>query len=515
MSNKKSRLKYSITNSIVGSVGQIVTILSGFILQTIFIHTLGSTYLGVKGLFSNILSVLSFTELGIGTAITFSLYKPLAHNDQREIALIMHFFKRAYELIGITVGILGILVIPFIHTLTHARIPYLYTYYLLYLANTVVSYFYTYKRTLLNADQLNYINLINQVGFKVIQMALQIVVLLVFKSFLWFLIIQLVITIISNIIISIDVDRRYRYLSDPNLYQGRLDKETIHEIFYNTVGSIGEKIGTIVVNSTDNILVSYFLNLSWVGIYSNYLMITGGVTNIISQAISAISASIGNLAVEKHDDKNYQLNIFNRSFFIVFAITYFCSVCLLTLVNPFISIWVGERYQMDNFTVTLLAINFMITGIRTIFISFVTAYGLYPKDGVKAVIEAALNFVLSVIYIKFLHLGVAGVILGTISSNILANWYEPYMIFKYGINKGNELPKFYTKCISYMILITVMMILSAHFLPMLVPIKGFIGFGILALITILFAVLSFVILFRHNQYFGFLIKILKKIVIRH
>ena len=515
MNTKKSRLKHSIINSIVGSLGQIVTILTGFILQTVFIHTLGATYLGVKGLFTNILSVLSFTELGIGTAITFSLYKPLAKDDKHEIALIMHFFKRAYELIGITVGVLGLLVVPFISKLTHAHIPGIYTYYLLYLANTVVSYFYTYKRTLLNADQLSYINLINQVGFKVIQIILQIVILLLFKSFLWFLIIQLAITVISNIIISIDVNHRYSYLSNPTLYKGKLDQSTVHEIFHNTVGSIGEKIGTIVVNSTDNILISYFLNLSWVGIYSNYLMITGGISNVISQAISAISSSIGNLAVEKHEDTDYQLNIFNRSFFIVFAITYFCSVCLLTLVNPFITIWVGSKYQMDFFTVTLLAINFMITGIRTIFITFVTAYGLYPRDGIKAVIEAILNFVLSVIYIKFCHLGVAGVILGTISSNILANWYEPYMIFKYGINKGNELPKFYTKCISYMLLIIAMMLIAAHFLPILVPIKGIIGFGILAIITVLFAIISFVILFGKNSYFNFLVSILKRIVLRH
>ena len=192
---RKSRFNYSIINSIVGGSSQIISLLTGFILQTIFIKTLGATYLGVKGLFSNILSVLSFSELGIGTAITFSLYKPLAQDNKKQIAAIMRFFKHTYEVIGILVGVLGVILIPFINFFTHIRIPYLYIYYLLFLANTVISYFYTYERTLLNADQLNYINLTNQIVFKVIQVILQAVVLIVWNSFFWFLVIQLLCTL--------------------------------------------------------------------------------------------------------------------------------------------------------------------------------------------------------------------------------------------------------------------------------------------------------------------------------
>lgn len=513
MDKKKSRMRYSLINSTVSSIGQIIMIILGFVAQTVFIHELGSTYLGIKGLFSNILSVLSFTELGIGTAITYTMYKPLSENNEQQIALIMNFFKKAYETIGGLVAIFGITLIPFIHYFTHTNIPGIYVYYLLYLLNTVISYFYTYKRTLLNADQQNYINSLNNMFFNFITIILQIAVLLIYKSFLGYLVIQFIGTLVSNVSVSKIVDKKYPFLKNEDYYDKKLPTKTVKEIFHNTIGLIGSKIGSIVVLSTDNILISYFIGLSSVGLYSNYMLVVNNLNSIIGTAMGSVTASIGNLAVEKND-KDYQYEIFEKSFFVAFATVFFCAVCSMTLLNPFIQIWVGNKYKLSNLTVFCIVFEFILIGLRQIFTSFVSAYGLYIKDGKKAIVESIVNFVLSVIYIKYFHLGIAGVVLGTISSNFLVNWYEPYIVMKYGIKLPNKLPRFYLKCLAYIIITTCIMLVFSCTLPMLFKKYNIINFLILLIITVILTLVVFILFFRKSRYFDFLISIMKRMVNR-
>lgn len=512
MEKKKSRLSYSIKNSFIVSISQVITILLGFVLQTVFIKTLGGTYVGIKGLFTNILSVLSFSELGIGTAITFSLYKPLAENNKEMIATIMHFFKRAYEIIGIFIGIVGLMLIPFLHYFTHIHIPFLYLYYVLYLANTVISYFYTYKRTLLNADQLSYINTINQIVFKLIQTFAQMFVLLAYHNFTLFLVIQLLCTLISNIIISYKVDKSYSYINDKKLIK-KLPKQTSKEIATNTFGSVGEKVGTIVVQSTDNMLISYFLNLFVSGVYSNYLLIINSLSSFIGQATGVISSSIGNLAVEAKEDKEKQYNTLKRFLFVDNFVIYVLSICIFSVINPFIDIWVGKKFEFSYIVVLLLMINFIINCLRSPITAFVTAYGLYAKDGVKAVIEAIVNLGFSIFYIKYLNLGVSGIILGTITSNILCNWYEPFIVIRYGMRLKEKFINFIFIFIKYLLIDAIVMIIIQKIVS-LINITGLLGVILGGIASLGVALLTFVILFNRNQDFSFLLSIIQKIIKR-
>lgn len=506
---KEGRLTKSIRNSYFVTINQFIGIILGFVLQTIFIKTLGGTYLGIKGLFTNILSVLSFSELGIGSAITFALYAPLAHGDKKQIASIMYFFKRAYEIIGCFIGIAGICLIPFIHYFTHIHIPNIYIYYILFLANTVISYFFTYKRTLLDANQKNYINTINQLTFKIIQVICQIIILLVFKSFIGFLVIQLLCTFFSNLFISVKVNKQYPYIKH---HEEKLPDSTKKIIFSNTVGSIGEKIGTIIVQSTDNMLISYFINLFASGMYSNYLLITSSLTAIVGQASNAVSSSIGNLAVEKKDDIDYQYNVLKKIFFIDHFIVFVVSICLLTLINPFIKLWVGAQYQFSYVTVFLLVVNFAITSLRSPITSFVGAYGLYARDGVKAVIEAILNLLISILYVKCFNMGINGIILGTITSNFLCNWYEPYVVIKYGMNIQNKFKDFILIFIGYLILDTVMMVVIHQLLSKIIIVHNFIQLIFLAVLTLIISLTLFVMIFKKDSNFEFFITLIRKII---
>ncbi|HIX02388.1 MAG TPA: oligosaccharide flippase family protein [Candidatus Ligilactobacillus excrementigallinarum] len=510
--NKKSRLYNSVKNSFAGSFTQLIIIILGFISQTIFIKTLGATYLGIKGLFTNILSVLSFTDLGIGTAFTFSFYKPLAENDEKTIAQIMRLFKKVYEGIGIIIGIIGIAIIPFIHYFTHIHIKYLYVYYLLFLLNTVLSYFFTYKRTILDADQLSYINLFNQTLFKLIQVIAQCLVLIVYKSFIGFLLIQIITNLASNILISIEVDKKYPFINNKKFIKEKLPSTKLLEIMKHAMGTIGQKIGTIIVNNTDNMLISYFIGLSVVGIYSNYILITSSLSGILNKAFQSIASSVGNLSIEKNENLDYQFEVFEKSIYIVLFCVFICSTCLMTLVNPFIKLWAGPNYRMPIFTVVLLVINFTITGFRAVFQTFITAYGLYVKDGKKAVVEAILNFVFSIAYIKLFNMGVSGVILGTITSNILANWYEPYIVLKYGIKIQSRIKKIIIKLVSYLIIICISMLSEYILINKYFAINNFIDLILISILTLFVSLVLFVLIFGWNKNFRFIISLVKRIV---
>lgn len=514
MKSNKSRLYNSVKNSFAGSLNQILIIILGFVSQTIFIRTLGATYLGIKGLFTNILSVLSFTDLGIGTAFTFSLYEPLAKNDKKTIAQVMHLFKHIYECIGITIGIIGIMVIPFIHYFTHVHIKYLYIYYLLFLLNTVVSYFLTYKRTILDADQLSYINLTNQVVFKVIQIFFQCAILIVFKSFMWFLIVQCITNFLSNITISQIVNNKYEFLNQKQYLKDKISKNKFKEIMSHALGTIGQKIGSIIVNDTDNMLISYFIGLAMVGIYSNYMLIINSLSGISNKIFQSIASSIGNLKVERNNDKDYQYKIFDESLYMMLFYIFIISICLIVLINPFIKFWAGKNYKLPFIVVLLLVINFIINGFRIIFQTFITAYGLYVKDGKKSIIEAVLNLIFSLIYIKMYHMGVAGVILGTITSSILVSWYEPYIILKYGIRIKNKFINSILKISLYLITVIIFSLCFGLLMNKFIIVNNFIELIIYGFIVFIFSIILFILLFGKSKYFKLVTRMMFKILER-
>ena len=266
-----SRLTNTIRNTVVGFAAQLIVILLNYINRTIFIYYLGAEYLGLSGLFSNILSMLSLAELGIGVAISFSLYKPLEENDIRKTKALMNFYQLAYRIIGIVILILGLCLIPFLDVLIKDKpdIPHFTLIYVLFLSNTVVSYFFTYKRSLLSADQKEYLNSVNRTFFAVIQCVGQFFVLMLTKNYLLYLIVVVACTLGSNVVISYQCDKRYPYLRKNT---EKLSKDETKELLKYVMAQLSHKVGGIVVSGTDNILTTSLVSggLVIVGLYSNY-----------------------------------------------------------------------------------------------------------------------------------------------------------------------------------------------------------------------------------------------------
>ena len=400
---QKSRTEYSVMNTTVAFIAQVTAILMGFFTRVVFTRTLSEGYVGINGLFTDILNILSLSELGVGTAITYALYGPIARNDIKKQQLLMRMFRTFYRMTAGFVLVAGLCLIPFLDILMKDRpdVDHLIVIYILYLTNSVVSYLLIYKKTLVDAHQMNYITVMYHNGFLVLQDICQIVVLLLTGNFILFLIVAVVCTISGNICMSRKADRLFPYLKEP--CKDKLPQNERRDIFQNVKAMLMHKIGNVVVNNTDNLLISSFVGVVTAGIYSNYFLIIGSVRQVLDQAMLGVTASVGNLGVTEDKEKVGQIAF-------------------------------GKKYLFAREIVLILCINFFINGMRRAVLIFKESMGLFWYDRYKAVAEAVLNLVISVLLVT--HLGVAGVFVGTFCSTVLTSvWVEPYVIYKYRLER--------------------------------------------------------------------------------
>ncbi|MCM3118460.1 oligosaccharide flippase family protein [Neobacillus sp. MER 74] len=496
------RTKNSIKNTAYGIAGQLIGTILSFISRTLFINILGASYLGINGLFTNILSMLSLAELGVGSAIIYTMYKPLAEKDQTKIKALMRFYATAYKMIGCIVALLGLILLPFLDYLIKDKpnIPNLTVIYLMFLTNSVVTYFFAYKRSIITADQKNYLNTINQVRFMFIQNIIQITLLILTKNYILYLSVQIICSFISNVSISKKVDKIYPFLNIGK--KEYLDKDNKKEIFKNIRAMMSHKIGGVVVNGTDNLLISTYVGVYFVGLYSNYIMIISIINSFIYQAFTAVTASIGNLNALEGKEKSYK--IFNDVFFINFWLYGFCSISLWILLNPFIGMWIGNKYIMDNYIVLMIVINFFITGMRQTVIAYNSTLGLFWNDRFKPWFEAIINLIASIILLN--RLGIVGVFLGTFISTITTSfWVEPYILYKHAFKKGLNI---YMKKYALYTLVTIIAAILTQLACSVITTYTFISIVGRGLICFIIPNLIFAMFFYRTSEFIYLKKIL-------
>lgn len=424
----KSRTEHSAQNTTVALISRITAIFMGYVLRVVFTHTLSESYVGVNGLFLDIINVLSLSEMGMGTAITFALYRPIAAGDIEKQKSLMRLYRRLYRIVAVTVAAAGVLLIPFLGYLIKddQAVDHLSFIYLLYLANTVCSYLLIYKKTLMDANQLLYIGTFYQTMSWVLQDILQIAVLILTRNFILFLVISILTTVLCNIVLSKRADRLYPYLRDRNVEQ--LPQEERSSIFRNIRAMFMHRAGDVIINNTDNLILSSFVGLSSVGSYSNYYLVIGSVRQLLTQIFQGITASVGNLGVT--EDKNRVRKVFEASFFMGQWMYGFSAICLYELLNPFVELSFGAGYLFSGDIVLILCINFFLNGMRNATLVFRDSLGLFWYDRYKSVIGALLNLILSLILVR--EFGTLGVFIGTFLSTLATSfWVEPYVLYKY------------------------------------------------------------------------------------
>lgn len=427
---ENSRLKNSALNFASGFLGRVLAILLNFAVRTIFIYCLNEAYLSVNGLYSNILTVLSLAELGFGSAMVYRMYAPVAVKDYQKTAALLQFYKKIYIIIGVVIFLLGLCVIPFMDYIIKDKpdISGLTLYYILFLVNTSISYWFSsYKASVLYADQKEYIKTNVQNTMAILQSGLQIVLLLLFRKYLLYLLIQLAGNIFLNLYVAHLVDKRYPELQT---YQGAsLSTEERVQIRKDTEALVLSRFGHVALNGTDNIIISAVVGVLWVGRLSNYTLICDSVTSVLCQITAAITGSLGNFFAT--EDKHAGYALFKKVEFLNFWLYGFSFIALVTLLDPFVQIWAGERFVLGLPISIAIAINFFVAGYMNTLWVFRSTIGLFKQGKFRPILVAILNIILSIFLGKLW--GVFGVLFATfLSRAAISLWYDPLILHRYG-----------------------------------------------------------------------------------
>lgn len=484
---KDSRTYNVIRNVGSGILYKLISIFLPFILRTVMIHEMGIQYAGLNTLFSSILQVLNMTELGFGSALTFSMYKPIAENDNAKICALLNLYKRIYRFIGILILGMGLCVLPFIKYFIKGTYPddiNIYFLYLIYLFNTSISYFlYANMQALLNAKQRNdIINKIHSTTYFA-SYILQIIAIIITHNYYVYIILTPICTIVNNIISAICCNKLYPQIK----CLGDISKEEKSNIYRKVKALFGHKIGAIVLISLDSIFVSSFLGLTAVGIYGNYFYILNAINGIIDIGYHAMLASIGNCIETENKERVYQL--FDKLSFILAWIICICCVCFIGLYQPFMVLWAGKSNLFPFITVVFIVVYFYSQKSRVIIINFKDAAGLWNFDFWKPYIGILFSVGSKLILVNIM--GIDGIFLSSILTFILIYLpMETYVIFRHLFQKSPK--KYILKYIYYTIVTIIACVLSYRILEV-VQGSGYISFIIKGLLCLTLACTIFLI----------------------
>lgn len=428
---EKSRTVNTIRNFSFSMASYILNMLLSFVTRTIFIHYLAKEYLGVNGLFSNILSLLSLAELGAGGAFVSLLYKPIAQKKTDDICLVMASFRKAYRIIAVTIGVIGFSLTPFLDSIVgENNIEELPLIYVLYICNSIVGYLCASEKALIKADQKAYIvTKCSQVAV-IIQYTLQALFLVLTHNYVIYLLIQIACAIGGNLYIAYRARRMYPYLREK---PGKLPAEMKEDIIKKIKGGFCTHFGYIIASGTDSIVISHYLGLTVLGIYSNYLMVLGIIEKFVLMVFEAARASASNFVVSKDQDENYQF--FKKMNFFIMVLLGFICTNLTVLFNPFIKFWIGDEFVME-FSLVFLAVTVFFIGwhgIKLPISLFREATGLYYRDRYFALMEGIANVCISIALVR--KWGLYGVLLGTVISSFITTFSGVYLIFRYIFQK--------------------------------------------------------------------------------
>lgn len=499
------RVKHSIINISAGLVNQLIITLLSFVSRTVFISSLGVEYLGINGLLTNILGMLTLAEAGIGASIMYSLYKPVAENDQVKINVLMKFYRKAYMLIALVVLILGLSLMPFIeYFIKDTSVEDIYLIYSIFLLNTVTPYLYVHKNSFLNVCQKGYIVTGIYSVSSIITTCIKIGILFYTQNFILYLVIDSFISITTAFVLSIIVNKMYPFLK--NKVTSNLDNETKSSITKNVKAIVLQNIGNYLIFGTDNIIISSFISVAAVGLYSNYNMLIEISRTFINQVFNNIYHSVGNLVASESKDKVYRIYKVYR--LLNFWLYSFFTIALLILMEPFITLWIGSKFLLDEGVLLILMIIFYEQGMRNSITTVKTTSGIFHQDRYAPLCQAGINLVVSLILVQYM--GIIGVFIGTIISALLVPfWRTPYLVYKKVFFK----PIYqYFLTYFYYLFLGIGAYLLTNFICSYIEIKGLLGFILRGMVCLSVPNLVYICIFYKTSEFKYLLGIFSKIL---
>lgn len=479
------KTKNSIRNSISGIFNKIIVILLPFVIRTIIIRKIGVEYAGIGNLFSSILDILSLTELGFGSAMVFSMYKPIAEDDSQTLGALLKFYKKIYLTIGTVVLIIGIILLPFIPNFINGEYPKdmnLYVLYLIYLLNSASSYFALgYRSSLLTAHQRNDIKSNVNSILSIFQYLIQIIILSLFKNYYLYALMIPVFTIFGNIVLAIITSKKYPKIK----CKGELSVSQKENITSKVKALFGHRLGAVILNSVDNIVISSFLGLYVLAQYNNYYYIMNAVFSIVCILYQSLAAGIGNNMINETKESNYDL--MKKLLFFFSWVTGFCFICLVCLYQPFMQIWMGSELVLPFIYVILMASYFYIRSIRYVVLTFKDSIGMWNEDKIKPYVEAIVNLILNITFVVIFK-GLWGIILSSILAMLVISMpWETYVLLK---KHFNESVKNYYAQIAKYLMVTILICFTTFMVCCSVEFLGLsdiLTFILKMILTILFS----------------------------
>ncbi len=500
------RVQSAAKNIVFGQIGNLITQLLGFVLRTVFIAHLGDTLTGINDLYIGILSVLNMAELGVGTALNYSLYKPVAVKDYEKIKSYMQLYKKAYRVIGLVIAVIGIAISPFLPYLVKqpegVSVRDLTLYYFIFLFNTVSSYFVAYKYSLVNAEQKNYIQTNVITITKMITVSLQIVVILTTANFYLYLIVAAAVELLQKIFVSRYLDRRYPYLQDKDVQ--KLSKEETDEIVNKTKALIFHKVGDVARLQTDSMIISGFINVTLVGFVGSYNMVLNSVANVVNIFFNSVLSSFGNLIATESKEKQYSM--FRVYRFAACWVYGFAAIGFALLLTPLISLWLGADRTLAFSVVLAILIDFYFKGDRIVLSNFKTAAGVFEQDKYLALIQGIVNLIISIVLVQ--EIGLLGVYIGTIVSGLIANVTKPVIIYKVILDK--DVKEYFADSVKYLVVLVFVFGLLTWIKTLIMPETTILTFVVMFVIICVVFNGIFLLLFGRTKEFGYLWGLVKR-----
>lgn len=496
------RIQKAGKNILFGYISNLVILLVNFVQRTAFIYVLGKTFLGVSDVYTNVLNVLSLTELGIGTALNYSLYKPVAEGNREKVKSYMRFYRKAYLTIAAVIAALGLCLSPFLKYILknpgYLTVEQLTLYYYIFLFNTVISYVVAYKYSLVNAEQKNYIQTNIATLTKIAAAAAQIGALFLTRNFLFYLLAQSAVELLQKIFVTVYFNRLYPYLREKDA--APLTKEETRVVATKTKALICQKAGDVARLQTDHIIISSFVNVDASAVVSNYVYIITYAGNFVNIIFESMISGFGNVVATESRERQYSL--FKVYRFLACWLFGFGAVGFFHLLSPFIGgLWLrNEGWVLPQATVALLVADFYLKGGRAVLFNFKIASGLFEQDRYLSLIQGALNLVLSVWLVT--KIGVTGVYVGTLLSGLLANVVRPFIIYRVCFERRAE--GYFLDSLKYIAVILSVGLAAAPIRQVVMRETTFFTFGAMALIITLLYHLTFLTAFCRTAEFAYL-----------
>ena len=420
------RTRNATRNIFWGILFRLVVTLGPFLMRTVLLYILGVEYLGLNSLFTSLLSFLSLAELGIGNAMVYAMYKPVAQDDDEAICALLKLYKKLYQIIGTIILVIGLCILPFVEKLVHGSFPAdinPYILFCIYLFNTVISYFmFGYKQSILMAFHRNDIISKRATILRILMYSVEALMLIWTKNYYFYIMALPLYNIFTNIANSIIVDKQYPQYK----CRGEVPKEVSAQIKRNVLSLIGNKLNDIVLNSSNNLVISIFMGLSMVAIYDNYYYVFNAVVGVAVIIYTSLTAGLGNSIELETIEKNYQdfkVLTFMNSWFITW-----CTACLLCLLQPFMEIWVGKKLMFSTVAVIWFAVYFYALESEKIVLTYKDAAGIWWQDRFRPYVVMAINLILNIVLIQVM--GVTGIIIATIIGLMISIPWSGYILHK-------------------------------------------------------------------------------------